>query len=97
MTRSITLLPILLLASALAGPVASAPLVVAEDDSVHSVLAAQQDKRVTVTLGGGKELTGTVARVNAEVVHLRELSGMEFFDAVVALSDVAAVVIRTRP
>lgn len=90
-------LGILVVLALLAVPVSGAPLEVGEGDGIGSVLAAQQGKRVTVRLAAGGEMTGTVARVNADVVHLRELAGMEYFDAVVALPEVAAVVVRAKP
>ena len=44
----------------------------------------------------GAELTGTITKVGEHVVHLSELAGREFFDAVVSLDQLPAVVIRTR-
>ncbi|MDX1519707.1 MAG: hypothetical protein R3318_06245 [Gammaproteobacteria bacterium] len=78
-------------AVALAGP-----LEVSGDATIQSILAAHMDKRVTLKLKSGTELTGTVGAVNGKVVHLKELSGKEFFDAVAALKNIEAVVIRTR-
>ena len=66
------------------------------EDTVQSVLSANQGKRVIVRLVSGGELTGKVGTVNSNVVHLIELSGREFFDAVVSLGQVEAVIIRTR-
>ena len=53
-------------------------------------------KRVSVVLTTGPELAGVVTSVGDKVVHLSELTGREFFDAVVNLDQVGAVVIRTR-
>ena len=86
-----------LLAWLVVGAAAAAPLELAANDTVQSVLSAHQGKRVTLVLGSGTELTGTVALINGDIVQLRELSGKEYFDAVVALPGVTAVVIRTHP
>ena len=43
-----------------------------------------------------QELTGVVREVNARVVQLGGLSGREFFDAVVPLEAVDAVLVRTK-
>ena len=71
-------------------------LTVGADATGKSVLDAQQGKRVGVLLTTGQELTGVVTSVGATVVHLSELSGREFFDAVVPLERVSAVIVRTR-
>jgi hypothetical protein len=98
MTRRIAT-TLVLLASLLpvAGPATAEPLVLSDQATIQSVLATHQGKRVTVVLQTGTELTGTVTMVNAAVTQLHELSGKEYFDAVVALPAVAAVVVRTHP
>ena len=65
-------------------------------DSVQSILAAQKGKRITVRLRSGQELTGTVRDTNSKVAVLGAIGGREFFDAVVALEHVEAVLIRTK-
>ena len=90
---------VLVLSTALActaAPAASAELRVAATDSVESVLAAQKDKRVTVRLRSGQEITGTVRNVTGKLVQLGAVTGKEFFDAVVPLEAVEAVLVRTR-
>lgn len=72
------------------------PLSISEKDDIESVLKAHNGKRVTVKLVSGDELTGTIGAVNDNVVYLRELSGKEFFDAVVNTDEISAVIIRTR-
>ena len=79
-----------------AAPALAADLKVAAGDTVESVLAAQKDKRVTVRLRSGQELTGTVRMVGSRVVQLGGLTGREFFDAVVPLDAVEAVLVRTK-
>lgn len=74
----------------------SAPLTVGSSDTVQTVLEVQRGKRVTVKLTSGQELTGIVKTVSGDVVHLAQLSGKEFYDAVVATSSISAVIIRTK-
>jgi hypothetical protein len=71
-------------------------LSVAKDDTIRSVLAEQTGKRVTLKLDSGDELTGSVRGVGDRLVHLGELTGKEYFDAVVDLDEVAAVILRVR-
>jgi hypothetical protein len=92
-------IPVLLVTAALACavvPATAAELKVGANDTVQSVLAANKGARATVRLRSGQELTGVVREVNARVAHLGALSGREFFDAVVPLEAVDAVLIRTK-
>ena len=91
----------LALAAALAVPTtlaqpAAQPLAVGADATVEKLLVAQMGKRVTLKLGPGDELTGTVKLATPQVVHLGELAGREFFDAVVDTTRVVAVLVRTK-
>lgn len=76
-------------------PAQSAELRIAGNDTVESVLKGQKG-RVTLRLRSGQELSGTVHAVTGKLVHLGALSGREFFDAVVPLETIEAVIIRTR-
>lgn len=87
----------LLAAATLASfPVLAAEVKISAADTVESVLTAQKSKRVTVRLRSGQEMTGTVREITPRLVHLGALSGREFFDAVIAVESIEAVVIRTR-
>jgi hypothetical protein len=93
------LVPALLLCATLAvaaTPSMAADLKVAPGDTIESVLGAQKDKRVTLRLRSGQELTGTVRVVGAKVVQLGAPTGREFFDAVVPLDAIEAVLVRTK-
>lgn len=81
----------------LADPAADAQqLEVQQQDTIASVLQRHVGKRVTVRLEGGEELTGTVRTVGTKVVHLSDLANRDFYDAVVEIEDISAVVIRVR-
>ena len=71
-------------------------LSISADDSLRSVLGAYKDKRVTVKLKSGSELTGKVGALNNNLVQLKELSGKEFYDAVIDMDKVEAVIVRTK-
>jgi hypothetical protein len=93
--RSITCSLLAALALACSVP-AAAQLQVGAGDTVESVLRAQKDKRVTLRLRSGQEMTGTLKASNARVAHLAAVAGREFFDAVVPLEAIDAVLIRTK-
>lgn len=90
---------VLLISAALACaavPAASAELKIEANDTVEKVLAAQKGKRVTVRLQSGQEITGVVRDVTSRLVQLGAVAGKEFFDAVVPLQAVEAVLVRTK-
>jgi len=79
------------------GPVsAGEELKVAEDAEFNQILAEQQGKKVILRMIDGGELAGLVRRVTPHVVHLGELVGKEYYDAVVSVDHISAVIVRTR-
>ncbi len=87
---------VLFLACFIAFPALSDSLSVGPEDNIQTILAGHKDKRVTLKLVSGTEVTGIVGDVNKYVVHLMKLSGREFFDAAVSIRKIEAVVVRTR-
>jgi hypothetical protein len=87
---------VLLVSLVLAVPAFAQAPSVQPDDSLEKVIAAYKGKRVPLKLGPNDELTGVVKSVTANVVHLGELAGRKFFDAVVDVKRVQALVVRTR-
>ena len=84
------------IALAFSVPAFAADLDVKASDSVESVLAAQKGKRVTIKTRSGQEITGTVKMVSPKLVQVSQVAGREFFDAVVPLEAVEAVLVRTK-
>lgn len=81
---------------AVAGAAVAENLKVGPNDTTASVIAAQQGQRVTLRLRGGQEITGIVREATSKLVVLGELAGREFFDAVVPVEAIDAVIVRTR-
>ena len=79
-----------------ASPAVAADFRIKGGDTLESLLVAQKDKRVTVRLRSGQEITGTVREVTPRLVQLGGISSREFFDAVIALEAIEALVVRTR-
>ena len=65
-------------------------------DAIKVNLERQVGKRVRLRLVSGQDLEGTVVAVGNAAVHMARLSGLEFFDGVVRLDQIAAVVLRVR-
>lgn len=93
--RAITTLAVVLLL-AVAVAVHAASLAVGKSDTLGTQLTRQLGKPVTLKLSYGDELTGVVAQVGDRVVYLEKIAGREFYDAVVDLDQVAAMLVRVR-
>ncbi len=79
-----------------AGHAAPAPVELADSQGVTALLKARVGTPVTLMLRGGGEVGGSVVKVSGDAVHLGQLTGKDFYDAVVALDAIAAVVVRAR-
>lgn len=65
-------------------------------DTIKTVLERQVGQKVELRIEGGEKIVGKVEKVGDKAVHLSSIAGQEFFDAVVALEEVSAVLIRTK-
>lgn len=74
---------------------AEAPVVKA-GDTLQKVLEGYKGKRVTIRLQGGEELTGRVKFISRELLHLEALNSREFFDAVIDVSRIEALIMRVK-
>lgn len=75
---------------------AQAQVAIKPGDTIQKQIAAHKGKKLTVRLQSGEELTGTVKEATNELLHLGELSGKEFFDAVIDISKVSAILVRNK-
>ena len=68
-----------------------------EQDSMATVLKRLEGKPVRLRLAGsGEEVVGKLQKVGKELVHLSDLSGREFFDAIVRIDQVSSVAVQVR-
>lgn len=84
------------LAAASTPAVGQAPERLLQPDSIRSNLERHAGKQVTVRLVSGEEFTGTVAAVGSSEVHLARLERRDFYDAVIRIDQIAAVIVRMR-
>ena len=87
---------VLVLALITAAVAQEAKMSIGKDDTIRTVLETHVGKPVTLKLDSGEELGGVVRTVGEHVVHVEKISGKEFFDAIVDLDEVAAVILRVR-
>ncbi len=66
------------------------------NDSMQTVLQRQVGQTVELRLRSGEKIGGKIEKVNEKLAHLSQLTGAEYFIAVVALDDIAAVVVRAK-
>lgn len=65
-------------------------------DNMRTILESDVGIPVKLRLRSGSELSGTVVRVGNGIVQLGEISGMEFYDAIVNIDDISAVLVKVR-
>ena len=63
-------------------------------DAMRLALSEQVGKRVRLKLASGQDLEGQVAGVGTHAAALTQLTGLEFYNATVAIDQIAAVIVR---
>lgn len=74
----------------------AAEISIKSGDTVQKVLEEHKGKRVTVRTQGSDELTGKVKMVTKELLHLGELTGRDYFDAIIEINRISAVIVRVK-
>ena len=64
--------------------------------TIADVLKDRIGKRTTIRTQSGEDIEGTVAVVGNNVVHIANLTGKEYYDAVVSIDRISAVIMRVR-
>lgn len=64
--------------------------------TVKDILSENINKRVIVRMDTGDTLEGTVSKVGDSLVHLSKISGRDFYDAVVRMDKISAVLFKVR-
>jgi hypothetical protein len=64
--------------------------------SIKDVLAENVGKRVIVRLDTGDNLEGTMTKVGDTLVHFSKITGRDFYDAVVRIDKISAVMFKVR-
>lgn len=65
-------------------------------DTMKIVLERQAGKEVIVRLNSGGEIQGVVTKVGDNVLQISRISTMSFYDAVVRIDNIAAVLMKVR-
>jgi len=63
---------------------------------IADILKDRIGKRTIIRTQSGEDIEGTVVTVGNSVVHVEKLAGKEFYDAVINIDRISAVIIRVR-
>jgi len=63
-------------------------------DTVKTVVERQTGQQVELRLKSGEKIAGKVAKVGEKAIQLTEITGQEFYEALVLIDDVSVVVVR---
>ncbi|MBT1072780.1 hypothetical protein [Pelotalea chapellei] len=65
-------------------------------DTIQKILENSKGKQVTLRLAHGEEMTGKVRSVTKELVLLSELSDRNYYDGIIDVGQISAVVMRVK-
>jgi hypothetical protein len=64
--------------------------------AVKDILIEHVGKRISIKLDGGEELEGIVTKVGDPLVHISKLSKRDFYDALIRIDRISAIIVRAR-
>ena len=67
-----------------------------KDYGIREILTGYVGKRVAVRLDTGEEMEGIVTSIGDHLVHISKLSKRDFYDALIRIERINAVIIRMR-
>ena len=63
---------------------------------MRDVLAERTGKRTILRMQSGEDIEGTVVLVGNGLIHISKLVGKDFYDAVVNIDRISAVIVKAR-
>jgi hypothetical protein len=66
------------------------------NDTIVSILQKNIGQMVELRMNSGEKVGGKVEKVGDKLVHLSQLTGMEYFDAAVDTSHISAAIVRAK-
>ena len=66
------------------------------NDSMQTILQRQIGQPIELRMSSGEKVGGKLEKVNEKLAHLSQLTGAEYFSAVVVIDDISAVVVRGK-
>ena len=73
-----------------------AKLEIKASTTIKNVLVERVGKKAILRMQSGADIDGTVSMVGNSVVHISKLTGKDFYDAVVNIDQISAVLVQER-
>lgn len=67
-----------------------------DNGTIQSILQHQVGQSVELRMKSGEKIGGKLEKLNEKVAHLTQLTDAGYFEAVVVLEDIAAMVLRAK-
>ncbi len=67
-----------------------------KDSSLHTNLLQFKGKTIEIQFKSGGQLVGKLSEVGNQSILLKELRGKEYYDALIVIDDIAAVIFKAR-
>lgn len=64
--------------------------------SLRDILTERTGKRTTLRMQSGEDIEGTIVLVGNSLVHVSRLAGKDFYDAVIEIDRINAVIMKVR-
>jgi len=64
--------------------------------TIKDILVERVGKRISVKLDGGEELEGIITGVGDHLVHISKLAKRDYFDALIRIDRINAVIFRVK-
>jgi len=65
-------------------------------DTMQTVLEKQIGQTVELRMNSGEKIGGKLEKLSDKLAHLSQLTGADYFDGVVVIDQIAAVVVRAK-
>lgn len=67
-----------------------------KDSSLQTNLLQLKGKTIEIQLKGGGQLAGKLSEIGTQSILLKELRGKEYYDALIMIDDITAVIFKAR-
>ena len=96
MMKRLLFLFALLLAASFGTLFAQSKIELQPGDTILSILQRSTGQTVDLRMKSGEKIGGKIDKVSEKLVHLTQLTDLEYFDGLVDVSDIAAVIVRAK-
>ncbi len=95
---------LIIVAVVVAALFSAVPVVVAAEEKteINALIGIRENllqnvgKRIAVRITSGDAIEGTILKVGDQSVHLSKLSGKDFYDAIVRIDRIEAIIFKAR-